>query len=73
MKRKTSKKGVFICRRQKTSDKSFSYRESIRLAYFEMIGKPAYIIRKRKVNNVIYVGRDRDEANRLINFLNNRK
>lgn len=73
MKRRTNKKGEFILRRQKPSDKSFSYRESIRLAYFEMIRKPAYIIRKRKVNNVIYVGRDRHEANRLVHFLNNRR
>lgn len=70
MKRRITKKGKFILRRQKRSDKSFSYRESIRLAYFEMVGKPAYIVRKREVNNVIYVGRDKVEAIRLTDFLN---
>lgn len=72
MKRRTTKKGEFICRRQKPSDKSFSIRESYRLAYFEIVNRPAYIVRKRKVNNVIYVGRDRREANKLLNFFNNK-
>lgn len=70
MKKRITKKGEFICRRQKESDKTFSYREAVRLAYFKMIGKPAYIVRKRKVNYVIYVGRDKVEANRLTDFLN---
>lgn len=70
MKRRTTKKGEFICRRQKPSDKSFRLRESYRLAYFELVNKPAYIVRERKVNNVIYVGRDRKEAHRLFKFLN---
>lgn len=70
MKRRTTKKGEFICRRQKPSDKSFSIRESYRLAYFEIVNRPAYIVRKRKVNNVIYVGRDKREADRLLKFFN---
>lgn len=70
MKKRITKKGDFICRRQKPSDKSYSLRESYRLAYFEVIGKPAYVIRKRKINNVIYVGRDKKEANRLLKFFN---
>jgi hypothetical protein len=70
MKKRDTKKGEFICRRQKPSDKSFSLKESYRLAYFEIMSKPAYIIRKRKINNVIYVGRDKREANRLLKFFN---
>ena len=70
MKKKKKKKGEFICRRQKSSDKSFSLKESYRLAYFEIMNRPAYIIRKRKINNVIYVGRDKREANRLLKFFN---
>lgn len=70
MKKRITKKGDFICRRQKPSDKSFSLKESYRLAYFEIMSKPAYIIRKRKINNVIYVGRDKREANRLLKFFN---
>lgn len=70
MKKRNTKKGEFICRRQKPSDKSFSLKESYRLAYFEIMSKPAYIIRKRKINNVIYVGRDKREANRLLGFFN---
>ena len=70
MKKRYTKKGEFICRRQKSSDKSFSLKESYRLAYFEIMNRPAYIIRKRKINNVIYVGRDKGEANRLLKFFN---
>ena len=62
MKKRNTKKGEFVCRRQKPSDKSFSLKESYRLAYFEVMNRPAYIIRKRKINNVIYVGRDRVHA-----------
>lgn len=71
MKQRITKKGDFICRRQKPSDKSFSIKESYQLAYFEIMNRPAYIIRKRKINNVIYVGRDKREANRLLKFLIN--
>lgn len=70
MKKRNTKKGEFICRRQKPSDKSFSLKESYRLAYFEIMNRPAYIIRKRKINNAIYVGRDEREANRLLKFFN---
>lgn len=70
MKKRYTKKGEFICRRQKPSDKSFLFKESFRLAYFEMTNRSAYIIRKRKINNVIYVGRNKREANRLLKFLN---
>lgn len=72
MKKRNTKKGEFICRRQKSSDKSFSIRESYRLAYFEIMNKPAYIVRKRKVNNAIYVGMDKKEALRIADFLNNK-
>lgn len=70
MKKRNTKKGEFVCRRQKPSDKSFSLKESYRLAYFEVMNRPAYIIRKRKINNVIYVGRDKREADRLLKFFN---
>lgn len=70
MKKRNTEKGEFICRRHKPSDKSFSLKESYRLAYFEIMNRPAYIIRKRKINNVIYVGRDKKEANRLLKFFN---
>lgn len=70
MKKRNTKKGEFICRRQKPSDKSSSLKESYRLAYFEIMNRTAYIIRKRKINNVIYVGRDKREANRLLKFFN---
>ena len=43
MKKRYTKKGEFICRRQKPSDKSFSLKESYRLAYFEVMNRPAYI------------------------------
>ena len=52
MKKRNTKKGEFVCRRQKPSDKSFSLKESYRLAYFEVMNRPAYIIRKRKINRV---------------------
>lgn len=70
MKKRNTKKGEFICRRQKPSDKSFTFKESYWLAYFEIINRPAYIIRKRKINNVIYVGRNKREADRLLKFFN---
>lgn len=70
MKKRITKKGEFICRRQKPSDRTCTFRESVRLAFFEIMNKPAYVVRKRKVNNVIYVGRDKMEAKRLINFYN---
>ena len=70
MKKRNTKKGEFVCRRQKPSDKSFSLKESYRLAYFEVMNRPAYIIRKRKINKVIYVGRDKREADRLLKFFN---
>lgn len=70
MKKRYTKKGEFICRRQKPSDKSFLFKESFQLAYFEMTNRSAYIIRKRKINNVIYVGRNKREANRLLKFFN---
>lgn len=73
MKKRNTKKGEFICRRQKPSDKSFSLKKSYLLAYFETMNRPAYIVRKRKINNVIYVGRDKKEANRLLNYLINNK
>lgn len=71
MKIRTKKKGSFIIRRAKKSDKSFNFRESIRLAYFEIEKKKAYIVKKRGVNNVIYVSQNKKEANRLLQFLNN--
>lgn len=70
MKIRVKKKGLFIIRRAKKSDKSFHFRESIRLAYFEIEKKKAYIIKKRGTNNVIYVGQCRKEAYRLYSFLN---
>lgn len=70
MKKRKYKKGEFICRRQKPSDKAFSLREGYQLAYFRIMNRPAYIIRKRKINNVIYVGRDKREADRLLKFFN---
>ena len=70
MKKRNTKKGEFVCRRQKPSDKSFSLKESYRLAYFEVMNRPAYNIRKRKISNVIYVGRDKREADRLLKFFN---
>ena len=70
MKKRNTKKGEFVCRRQKPSDKSFSLKESYRLAYFEVMNRPAYIVRNRKINNVIYVGRDKREADGLLKFFN---
>lgn len=70
MKKRNTKKGEFICRRQKLSDKSFTIKEGFRLAYFNMMNRPAYVIRKRKINNVIYVGRDKRQANRILKFFN---
>ena len=70
MKRRITKKGEFICRRQNDSDKSFMIRESMRLAFFEMEGKPAFVVRKRKCNNVILVTRNKKEALNLTSRLN---
>ena len=72
MNKRIAKKGLFICRRQKRTGKSFSFRECIRLAYFEQKGKPAYVVRKRKVNNVIYVGEYKGEALKIARFCNSK-
>lgn len=72
MKKRVAKKGIFICRRQKNTDKSFSFRECIRIAYFEQRGKPAYVVRKRKVNNVIHVCESKMEALSIANFCNSK-
>lgn len=70
MKIKTKKKGLFIIRRAKSSDKSFNFRECIRLAYFQLEQKKAYIIKRRGSNNVILVTQNKKEAERLLKFLN---
>lgn len=70
MKRRVTKKGEFICRRQNDHGKSFLFRESMRLAFFEMEGKPAFVVRKRKFNNVILVTRNKKEALNLTSRLN---
>ena len=69
MKKRNTKKGEFICRRQKPSDKSFSLKKSYLLAYFETMDRPACIVRKRKINNVIYVGRDENFKSELKELL----
>ena len=70
MKKRNTKKGEFVCRRQKPSDKSFSLKESYRLAYFEVMNRQAFIIRIRMFNIVIYVGRVNRVAVRLLKFFN---
>lgn len=70
MKIKTKKKGLFIIRRAKSSDKSFNFRECVRLAYFQLKKKKAYIIKRRGSNNVILVTQNKKDAERLLKFLN---
>lgn len=73
MKKRKTKQGFYILRRARKSDKTFSYRESIRLAYFELEKRKAYIIKRRGTNNVIYVSQDIEEAKRILLFFNDRK
>lgn len=70
MKRRIQKKGTFIFRRLKKTDRTFMLRESCRMAYFEITNRKAYIIKKRGTNNVIYCSQNKKEALRLLNYLN---
>ena len=68
MKRRISKKGDFICRRMKSSDKAFRFSEAVLL----VLKYGAYIVRHRHINNVILVSTKKSECLRLVDFLNNR-
>lgn len=70
MKRRIQKKGKFIFRRLKKSDRTFMLKESYSMAYFEITNRKAYIIKMRGTNNVIYCSQKKQEALRLLNFLN---
>lgn len=73
MNNRRKNKGVYICRRLRNTDMTFSIKVSYRLAYFCMSGKRAYIVKKRGTNNVIEVFKRKSQASNFLKFMNNKK
>ena len=72
-KRQIKKDKKWYFRRLKFSDKSNSFRTSVRIAYFEILKKQPFVVlasKRKNFRNVELITFDKDDCKRLVAFMN---